>query len=50
MSSDNDNIPMMQRLFDSPFLLLIAGIVIMFVIFTGWGMVEILSLPSATLP
>jgi len=54
MSSEYDRnpgkIPAMQKLFDSPFLLLIAGIVVMLVVYTGWGMVEILSLPNGTLP
>ena len=45
-----EEIPLGQRLFDRPFLLLFAGIVIMFVFFTGWGMVEILSLEQAPLP
>lgn len=45
-----DEIPLGQRLFDSPFLLLIACMVVMFVFFTGWGMWEIMSLEPATLP
>lgn len=46
----DDPIPLGQRLFDSPFLLLIACIVIMFGFFTGWGVLEILSLQPAPLP
>jgi hypothetical protein len=42
--------PLGQRLFDNVFLLLALGMLIMFVIFTGWGMWEILSMPQATLP
>ncbi|HMN07198.1 MAG TPA: hypothetical protein PKC83_00300 [Gemmatimonadaceae bacterium] len=42
--------PLMQRLFDNVFLLLGLGIVVMFVVYTGWGMWEILSMPAATLP
>jgi hypothetical protein len=45
-----EKIPLGQRLLDSPFLLLIAGIVVMFVFFTGWGMFEIATLPQAPLP
>ncbi len=41
---------LLQRFYDSPFLLLLAGLFVMFVLFTGWGMVEIYSLPPATLP
>ena len=47
---DDEPIPLGQRLFDSPFLLLVAGIVVMFVFFTGWGMLEIMSLEPAPLP
>jgi len=43
-------VPLGQRLFDRPFLLLIACIVVMFVFYTGWGMVEIASLSPAPLP
>ena len=42
--------PLAQRLFDRPILLLIAGILVMFLFYTGWGLWEILSLPKATLP
>ena len=42
--------PLGQRLFDNVFLLLFLGILIMLVIYTGWGLWEILSMPRATLP
>lgn len=45
-----EEIPLGQRLYDMPFLLLIAGIVIMVIFYTGWGMWEILSLEPAPLP
>jgi hypothetical protein len=45
-----ESIPFGQRLFDNVFLWLIAGIAVMAVIYTGWGLYEILSLPPATLP
>ena len=44
------NTPLGQRLLDSPFKLLVAGLVIMFVFYTGWGLLELLSMPSGTLP
>ena len=47
---DDQAIPLGQRLFDNVFLLLIAGIVVMAAIYTGWGLWEILTLPPATLP
>lgn len=43
-------VPLMQRLYDSPFLLLGACIVVMFVFFTAWGVFEIMSLEPAPLP
>jgi len=43
-------IPLGQRLLDSPFVLLIACIVVMFVFYTGWGLWEIASLTEAPLP
>jgi len=42
--------PLGQRFFDNVLLLLALGTLIMFVVFTGWGMWEILSMPQATLP
>lgn len=45
-----EEIPYLQQLYDRPFLLLIVGTVIMLVIYTGWGLWEINSLPTATLP
>jgi hypothetical protein len=54
-TSDNrarapDRMPLGQRLYDNWPVLLVAGIVIMVVIYTGWGLWEIISLPKATLP
>ncbi len=46
----DEEIPLPQRLFDNVWLLLILGFVIMLVLFTGWGLWEILSLPTAELP
>ena len=45
-----EKLPLGQRLFDNMYLLLALGLVVMFVIFTGWGMWEILSMPQSTLP
>ena len=49
-SPPEPKIPLGQRLFDSPFLLLALGIVVMAVFFTGWGLWEILTLPQSPLP
>ncbi len=45
-----EEIPLAQRLFDNWVLLLVAGILVMAVIYTGWGFLEVLTLPEATLP
>jgi hypothetical protein len=42
--------PIGQRLFDNIFLLLAAGLFVMFVLYTGWGLWEITHLPAARLP
>ncbi len=39
-----------QNLFDRPFVLLAAGLLVMFLFYTGWGLVEILTLPESRLP
>ncbi len=43
-------VPLGQRLFDNWPLLMIAGVVIMLAVFTGWGLWEIVTMPPATLP
>ncbi len=53
MSNDkdqNEKIPLGQQLLDSPFILLGAGMVVMFVFYTFWGLYEVMSLPKALLP
>lgn len=42
--------PLGQRFFDSPFILLGLGLLIMLVFFTAWGLWEITSLPTSPLP
>lgn len=50
-SSDSPSeIPFFQRLYDRPFVLLAIGFVVMLVLFTGWGLWEVMTLPTATLP
>lgn len=48
--SAGDPVPLGQRLFDRPFVLLVAGIVVMTLFYTAWGLWEILTLPPAPLP
>ena len=43
-------VPTGQALFDRPFLLLAAGLLVMFLFYTGWGFWEIFSLPAGRLP
>jgi hypothetical protein len=45
-----EKIPLGQKLLDSPFILLVICIVVMFVFYTGWGIVEYTSLDEAPLP
>ncbi len=45
-----EQIPWGQRFFDNHFLLLFLCFIIMAVLYTGWGTLEVLSLPEATLP
>ena len=42
--------PLGQRLYDNKYLLLGAGLFVMFLLYTAWGLWEITSLPSGTLP
>jgi hypothetical protein len=50
MTEQKDSIPLAQRIYDNWGLLMVAGIIIMVVIYTGWGLYEIMSMPKAELP
>ena len=45
-----ERVPFGQRLFDNMYLLLALGVLVMLVVFTAWGMWEILSMPTGKLP
>lgn len=50
MSDTNDpdeKIPMMQQLLDNPFLLLFLGVMVPMVVYTLWGVIDILTVPLA---
>jgi len=47
---ETETVPLGQRLFDSPFLLLAIGLLVMFGFYTIWGLIEIANLPQAPLP
>ena len=49
-TSTPEPLPLGQRLFDNVFLLLAAGLVVMLLLYTGWGLWEIASLPTGPLP
>ena len=42
---DNGEVPMMQKLLDNPFLLLFIGVASPAVLYLGWGLVEIFTVP-----
>jgi hypothetical protein len=44
---DAEQIPVMQRILDNPFLLLFLGVVIPTVFYVIWGVMEIVSIPIA---
>jgi len=46
-SSDPEQIPLMQRVLDNPFLLLVLGIAIPAVFYIIWGIIEITQIPIA---
>jgi hypothetical protein len=45
--SDSEQIPVMQRVLDNPFLLLFIGVVMPTVFYILWGVMEIISIPIA---
>ena len=46
-SGGDEAIPVMQRVLDNPFLLLFLGVVIPMVLYTVWGVFDILTVPLA---
>lgn len=45
--SDDEKIPLMQQLLDNPFLLLFLGVMIPMIVYTLWGVIDILTVPLA---
>ena len=43
----NEAVPWMQQLLDNPFLLLFLGVLVPMLLYTVWGVVDILTLPAA---
>ena len=49
-TQENEQIPVMQKILDNPFLLLFIGVVVPTVFYTIWGIMEIISIPIAKYP
>jgi hypothetical protein len=45
--TDDGKVPLMQQLLDNPFLLLFLGVLIPMVVYTLWGVIDILTIPPA---
>ena len=43
----NEPVPMMQQLLDNPFLLLFIGVMVPMIVYSLWGVIDILTLPVA---
>ncbi len=43
----DEKIPLIQQLLDNPFLLLFLGVMIPMVVYTLWGVIDILTVPLA---
>ncbi len=43
----NEKVPWMQQLLDNPFLLLFIGVLVPMVVYTLWGVIDILTIPVA---
>jgi len=46
-ADNNEPVPWMQQLLDNPFLLLFLGVLIPMVVYTLWGVIDILTIPVA---
>ena len=47
MDDPNEAVPFMQQLLDNPFLLLFLGVMIPMIVYTLWGVIDILTVPLA---
>jgi hypothetical protein len=45
--SHEEAIPLMQKFLDNPFLLLFFGVMVPMLLYTLWGVIEILTVPLA---
>lgn len=44
---ENEKVPLIQQLLDNPFLLLFIGVMVPMVVYSLWGVIEILTIPMA---
>lgn len=44
---NREPVPLMQQLLDNPFLLLFLGVLIPMIVYTLWGVIDILTVPLA---
>lgn len=45
--SDDEKVPFIQQVLDNPFLLLFLGVMIPMVVYSLWGVIDILTIPVA---
>jgi len=44
---ENEKVPMLQQLLDNPFLLLFIGVMVPMIVYSLWGVIDILTIPLA---
>ena len=42
-----ERVPVMQQILDNPFLLLFLGVLVPMLLYTAWGVIDILTIPAA---
>lgn len=47
IDQDGEKVPFMQQLLDNPFLLLFIGVLVPMVVYSLWGVIDILTVPLA---
>jgi hypothetical protein len=45
IDDSNEPVPLMQQLLDNPFLLLFIGVMVPMIVYTLWGVIDILTVP-----
>lgn len=46
-NANDERVPLMQQLLDNPFLLLFLGVLTPMLVYTLWGVIDILTVPLA---